>query len=265
MLDLYQSASNGRLNFFHIINIKQKNIMPKKVIILIDGQNLYYNLHEMGILEKDVDWTKLFKGFIEEGEELIRTYWFRPAKILDTFFNEENITNSIVYKKFRTHFEHYKSKDVSSVPLAVQEKVNAEKTDITNWIKQQKDKFSTLEYAYDQLCLIHNDIEIIKTGVVKIDPYKKTYLGEKGVDISLAVKMISLSVNQKCDKIILVSGDYDYSEAVKFVKDNMTKISVVKFHKGFPPRSRSMSRDLSILADKVIDVYESDIKGTYKM
>ncbi len=111
---------------------------------------------------------------------------------------------------------------------------------------------------------MYDDIEIVKTGVVKIDPFKQTYLGEKGVDISLAVKMISLSVQKKCDKIILVSGDYDYSEAVKFVKDNMTKINVVKFHKGYPPRNRSMSRDLSILADKVIDVYESDLKSVYK-
>ncbi len=28
--------------------------------------------------------------------------------------------------------------------------------------------------------------------------------------------------------------------------------------------NRSMSRDLSVLADRVIDVYESDIKGKYK-
>lgn len=53
-------------------------------------------------------------------------------------------------------------------------------------------------------------------------------------------------------------------EAIRFVKDNMTKINVVKFHKGYPPRNRSMSRDLSVLADKVVDVYETDLKGKYK-
>jgi len=245
--------------------IKQNDIgMSKKVVILIDGQNLYYSIHEMGIIEKDVDWTKLFTGFADTDDELVRTYWFRPAKILDTFFTEEKITRAIVNKKHRVHLEHYKSGDMSSVPESVQSQVNREKDEAMNWIKKQKQKFSDLEYAYDQLCLAHDDIEIVKTGVVKIDPFKQAYLGEKGVDISLAVKMISLSVQKKCDKIILVSGDYDYSEAVKFVKDNMTKISVVKFHKGYPPRNRSMSRDLSILADKVIDVYESDLKSVYK-
>ena len=238
--------------------------MSKKVVVLVDGQNLYYNLHEMGILEKEVDWTKLFSTIIDGEDELIRAYWFRPAKILDTFFTEEKITRSIVWKKFRTHLENYKANEMSKVPGNVQKLVNEEKENALDWISKQKRKFLDLEYAYDQLCLIYDDIEMVKTGVVKIDPFKQVYLGEKGVDISLAVKMISLSVQKKCDKIILVSGDYDYSEAVKFVKDNMTKINVVKFHKGYPPKSRSMSRDLSILADKVIDIYEADLKDTYK-
>lgn len=154
---------------------------------------------------------------------------------------------------------------MTKVPQKVQDDVKDECKKTAEWIKKQKEKFANIEYAYDQLCLIHDNIEIVKTGVVKIDPYKQDYLGEKGVDISLAVKMISLSVGKKCDKIILVSGDYDYSEAIRFVKDNMTKINVVKFHKGYPPRNKSMSRDLSVLADKVIDVYEADLKNKFRM
>lgn len=236
----------------------------KKVVVLVDGQNLYYSLQEMGLKEKDIDWSKLFADLVEPGDELIRAYWFRPAKILDTYYTKDNIQWSVVHKKHRVHLEHYKKGDLSAVPQPVQDAVNAECDAVSDWIKKQKDKFSNIEFAYDQLCLAHNDIEMVKTGVVKIDPFKQNYVGEKGVDISLAVKMISLSVGKKCDKIILVSGDYDYAEAIKFVKDNMTKISVVKLHKGYPPRNRSMSRDLSVLADRVIDVYESDIKGKYK-
>lgn len=236
----------------------------KKVVILVDGQNLYYSLQEMGIIEKDVDWTKLFNSIIDQGDELIRAYWFRPAKILDTYYTENNIRNSIVYKKYRNLLDKFKKNDFENISQKVRDDVDREFKKVSSWIKQQKEKFVNIEYAYDQLCLIHDDIEMVKTGVVKIDPYKQTYVGEKGVDISLAVKMISLSVGKKCDKIILVSGDYDYSEAIRFVKDNMTKINVVKFHKGYPPRNRSMSRDLSVLADKVIDVYEMDLKSLYR-
>lgn len=239
--------------------------MGKQVVILVDGQNLYYSLQGMKIIEKDVDWTSLFGSMIDEGDELIRTYWFRPSKILDTYYTEQNIQNFIVYKKYRAHCDNYKKGDMTKVPQKVQDDVKDECKKTAEWIKKQKEKFANIEYAYDQLCLIHDNIEIVKTGVVKIDPYKQDYLGEKGVDISLAVKMISLSVGKKCDKIILVSGDYDYSEAIRFVKDNMTKINVVKFHKGYPPRNKSMSRDLSVLADKVIDVYEADLKNKFRM
>lgn len=64
-------------------------------------------------------------------------------------------------------------------------------------------------------------------------------------------------------KFILISGDYDYAEAIKFVKNNMTKIHIVKFHKGYPPKNRSVSRDLAVLADKVLDVYESNLRDSF--
>lgn len=239
--------------------------MGKKVVVLVDGQNLYYNLHDIKLLEKEVNWTALFNSMVSEGDELVRTYWFRPAKIQDTFLTEEKITLGLVYKKYRTHLLHYQNKEYDKIPDTIKAKVEAEVKEALEWVEKQRKKFADLEYAYDQLCLMHDDIEIVKTGVVKISPQKQVYIGEKGVDISLAVKMISLSVARKCDTIILVSGDYDYSEAVRYVKENMTKIHVVKFHKGYPPKSRSMSRDLSILADKVIDIYEADLKTKFKM
>jgi hypothetical protein len=44
----------------------------------------------------------------------------------------------------------------------------------------------------------------------------------------------------------------------------MTKLHLVKVHKGIPPKNRSVSRDLAILADKVIDIYELDLKVRFK-
>ena len=75
--------------------------------------------------------------------------------------------------------------------------------------------------------------------------------------------MISLSLKNKCNKIILIRGDYDYAEAINYVKNNMTKVHIVKLHNGFPPKNKSMSRDLSVLPDKVLDLYEADIRSTY--
>lgn len=82
----------------------------KKVIILIDGQNLYYNLKEMGVVEKDIQWDKLFCDIIDEqSDELVRTYWFRAQKLLDAYFTPDNIKRYFIYKNHRTHCDNFKN------------------------------------------------------------------------------------------------------------------------------------------------------------
>lgn len=54
----------------------------KKVVILIDGQNLFYSLKSISILERDINWTTFFNSLLEPDDELQRTYWFRPDKII---------------------------------------------------------------------------------------------------------------------------------------------------------------------------------------
>jgi uncharacterized LabA/DUF88 family protein len=134
---------------------------------------------------------------------------------------------------------------------------------ITDWIKQERDKFSSIDYVYNTISESYDNIEFVKKGVVKINPYRQIYTGEKGVDIALAVKMIALSVEKKCDKIILVSGDYDYAEAIKYVKNNMTRIHIVRFFQGEPPKCTNFSTELAELADRIIPIYESRIKENY--
>lgn len=234
----------------------------KRVVVLVDGQNLFYTLKDLALIEKDIKWNDFFNYLLESEDELIRAYWFRPQKILDTHYTHQHIENYIVGRQFRSHSGNYKNnRDI--IPKDILEKINREIAIVEDWLKKEKTKFSAIEYNYDQICLENNSIEIVKKGVIKINPYKQGYIGEKGVDIALAVKMISLSVEGKCDKIILVSGDYDYAEAIQYVKNNMTKINIVKIHKGIPPRNQSVSRDLAVLADKVINIYESEIRSRF--
>lgn len=237
--------------------------MSKRVVVLIDGQNLFYGLKQLNLQERDINWTELFKSMLEPNDELIRAYWFRPQRLLDGHLSPEAIRNQIVYKKYNGCYNDYKSGNLSAINPNTLASIENEATQAEQWLHAQKMKFSNIEYNYDQLCLDNSDIEIVKKGIVKLNPYLQEYNGEKGVDIALAVKMISLSVENKCNKIILISGDYDYAEAINYVKNNMTKVHIVKLHKGFPPKNKSMSRDLSVLADKVIDLYEADIRSNY--
>ena len=111
----------------------------------------------MKIVEKEIDWTKFFLSIIGSDDELIRAYWFRPAKILDTYYTSENVKKSIVYKKYRHHLENYKSGNLTSVPQTVKDDVDSECKKVLEWIKAQKDKFANIEYAYDQY-YNHRDI-----------------------------------------------------------------------------------------------------------
>ena len=45
--------------------------MSKKVVILIDGQNLFYGLKQLGLRELDIKWTELFNSMLEPADELI--------------------------------------------------------------------------------------------------------------------------------------------------------------------------------------------------
>ena len=243
------------------INLNQSQM--KKVVILIDGQNLYYFLKNIGIVERQIKWTELFKSFLEPNDELVRAYWFRPQKIQDSHLTAEAIRNQVVYWDYKSSYDAYKKEDFNSIHPDILRKIEARAIEIELWITDKKSHFAEIDFHYDQLCLENGDIEIVKRGILKINPYKQKLTGEKGVDVALAVKMVSLSVEKKCDKIILVSGDYDYMEAITYVKNNMTKVHIVKLHTGYPPKNRNMSRDLSVLADRVIEVYENDLKTTY--
>lgn len=237
--------------------------MSKKVVILIDGQNLFYGLQYLGLKERDIKWTHLFQSLLEPNDELIRAYWFRPQRIQDGHLTAESIRNQVIYKRYNGCYAHYKSGNTTAIDTRTLTNIDEDVKQVEKWLHDQKAKFSNIEYNYDQLCLDNTDIEIVKKGIVKVNPYQQEYNGEKGVDIALAVKMISLSVENKCNKIILMSGDYDYAEAISYVKNNMTKVHIVKWHKGYPPKNKNMSRDLSVLADKVIDIYEADIRSNY--
>lgn len=231
----------------------------KKTIILIDGQNLHYVLKDLKIGEMNIHWNKLFSHFLESNDELIRTYWFRPQKILDSHLTSRYIKNKIIHRYFREYFKSYINRELTSIPNIIQDEIQLKCDEVENWLQDQKMRFSSVEYMCDRISLENFDIEVVKTGILKIDPISKVYIGENGIDIALSVKMISLSLEKRCDKIILVSGDYDYLEAIKYVKNNMTKVHIVKIHKGDPPKNKNMSRELSLMADKMIHIYESDL------
>jgi uncharacterized LabA/DUF88 family protein len=61
---------------------------------------------------------------------------------------------------------------------------------------------------------------------------------EKGIDVALATTMLALANNRAFETAILVSGDKDYLETVKAVKQLGMRVEVVSW-------KRSLSQDLA--------------------
>jgi uncharacterized LabA/DUF88 family protein len=59
-----------------------------------------------------------------------------------------------------------------------------------------------------------------------------TTLVEKGVDVGLATRMLTLGINQAYETAILVAGDRDYLETVKFIKSLGLRVEVVSWRSG---------------------------------
>lgn len=69
--------------------------------------------------------------------------------------------------------------------------------------------------------------------------HTETVPTEKGVDVGLAIKMLTLGMNQAYDTAILVAGDRDYLETVQYVKGLGLRVQVVAW-------KEALSHDLAM-------------------
>jgi hypothetical protein len=120
--------------------------MSKKVVILIDGQNLFYGLKPLGLKELDIKWAELFNSMLEPNDELIRAYWFRPQRILDGHLTPDSIRNQIVYKNYNGTYNDYKSGNHSAIHPTTLSKIENDAKQAEQWLYEQKARFANIEY-----------------------------------------------------------------------------------------------------------------------
>lgn len=77
---------------------------------------------------------------------------------------------------------------------------------------------------------------------------------EKGVDVAIAVDMLSKAYTNQYDVVVLVSGDGDYARALQAVKDIGKKAEVAYFPK---------CHHLRKVADQFIDLSGSFLDGCW--
>lgn len=186
-----------------------------KSIVLIDGENLKGKIKDiLKLKNKEItDWSK---------------YDF--DKLFKNIFKNKDLSDKIFY--FARIKEHKESLEKSK-----------------ELIKQQRLLKTKLE---------KDGFKVIMSGVVRGN-YKEDEKGkrvlvfkEKGVDVKIAVDIVSLSCDKKVDEIILVSSDSDMQPAIKEGKNRNMKFIYVGFESG-------QNRGLIYTADKTILLRDEEV------
>jgi len=217
-------------------------------VIFIDGQNLHKRLQGIQLQEKDIDWSGVFGYLLPPRGQLIRAYWYQPARVAAwewTPFHAKHCPAGMVLADFQAQAQGFYA---------------AERQRLEDL---QKNVYARLEEDFE--C-----VEFRYSGVLKLDPVgtwldKKGAIrvgrrvGEKGVDVALAVDLFRFSENYA--HAILVSGDFDYVPAIQAVKDRLRSITIVPVMSGAPPSASGHARRLRGMSDFEKPLYETDLKG----
>jgi len=74
---------------------------------------------------------------------------------------------------------------------------------------------------------------------------------EKGVDVGLATKMLTLANNRAFDTALLIAADKDYLETVRAVKNNGLRVEIVAWRGSISPEMGAESSTLVLYFDDV--------------
>jgi uncharacterized LabA/DUF88 family protein len=238
-----------------------------RTVIFIDGENFRNNLRNFSyqstpphptnpyfqLEERHFHWKQFFDGIIKEfndatgwEHQLLRVYWYYSATISPWY------ENSMAAQQIVNRYPD-KSLNINQVNQLAKQ-----------WYERERDYFEKLrEKVFEDIQRKTDFLEFKYVGQYIIRPYQiykiefdtlgrvTTYLGyqqgEKGVDVGIAVDMISKMPNY--DVAILVSGDADYIPAVRYLKDNLKYVYQFSLAKGVPPSIEYLSPYLKGIVD----------------
>ena len=236
-----------------------------RTVIFIDGENFRNNLRDFAyssdptlgdyrLEEKHFYWKKFFQGVITEydkhtgwNHQLVRVYWYYSAaispwaesprlaqKIVDQYVGKVSLTTTQVtelakdwYEKERKYFEKLREQTFEEI--------------------QRNTGFLEFKYVGQYVIRPYNVYKLEYNPQGSVTNYLGQQQGEKGVDIGIAVDMIS-KMND-FDTAILISGDADYIPAVKYLKDHLKYVYQFSIAKGVPPKIQYLSEYLKGIAD----------------
>ena len=242
--------------------------MSLRTVIFVNGQNFRHNLrdfkfqsypphphhNEYRLDEKHFKWESFFKDSLKkfddvigEKHDLVRVYWYYANNI--TSWSANNFrANQIV--------DHY----ADQFPELTTEMVIGKARD---WYEQESRRFRQLrESVFKEIQRNSNMLEFRYVGNYVLAPfvprriyynndgdlqYQGTQIGEKGVDIGMAIDMISKMNNY--DTAVLVSGDNDFIPVIQHLKDNLKHVHHFSVGHGVGRNAKFFSPSMKNIVD----------------
>jgi uncharacterized LabA/DUF88 family protein len=256
---------------------------PLKTAIFIDGSNFKNNLQAFhfysdnstsrwhtyyyALDEKHFLWDKFFSDILTKFSSythydyrLVRVYWYSAASIRP-------------FEPFDYIVDKALAKCQKSYPELTREQILSLAGE---WYKKEKGYF---EIAKDKIYRFIQDqytfIEFKYIGEYVVKPfevynldkkgadylYQGTKEGEKGVDVGIAVDMITKMAYY--DVAILISGDADFIPIVCHIKDHLKYVYQFSIAKGIPPKITYLSPFLRGHIDSIQHYNELELLSNY--
>jgi uncharacterized LabA/DUF88 family protein len=201
----------------------------------IDGSNLHNQLKSIGLLEKDIDWRAFFSAVLPD-YDLIRASWYHVSRLA-------------THQWYPSLSRRYCPPDLEAGEFEAR---------CRQWYDAESIRLQKLHDEVHSRIAIENDlVDYRYAGVLRVNPYTQERLEEKGVDVGLAVDMVTMV--DSYDVAVLVSGDYDFAEAIRFVKGHGRHVHLVTIEPGQPHDQRGQAWGLRVLVDLVTPMFETEL------
>lgn len=235
--------------------------MPLKTAVFVDGANFRANLRNFSfkssppkgnssyqLEERHFNWKNFYRGVLKKfddatgwNHQLIRVHWYNSASISPWVSpaDEQRFAQRVVNQ----HPEISGLTPQKAIDLA------------REWYGRERSYFERLrEAVFENIQRQTDFLEFKYVGQYQVHPlrpyrilenpdgtitYLGTQVGEKGVDIGIAVDMIAKMAHY--DVAILVSGDADFLPVVGYLKDNLKYVYQFSIARGVPPSIQYLS------------------------
>ena len=146
---------------------------------------------------------------------------------------------------------------VGGLHLCTKHSLSAHQRD---WLATQEARLARINRRLMRLTQAYDAFRVVHKGVLRVHPATRRYLGEKGVDVAIGIAMLQAAQSGRYQRLILMSGDQDFIEAIREVQALGVEVWVVDIQDR-QGRSTALSAAVARQADKVVRLRAKELQA----